>query len=135
VDLLHLIVADYANLTKDGKLNVMGIFSTINASAFPAKHSEMYVIVKLYAKPAEYDQTRKLTIKLLDEDATQQLVNFSHDFRVPKGSGGQRVETNHILRLTDVIFPSAGSYQISALVDNDEKGTLSINVVQQLAEG
>jgi len=131
VELLHLLVADYANLTGDGKLNVMGIFNIINAPSFPAKHSEMYLISKLYASPAEYGQTRKLTIKLLNEDGTQEVVNFSHDFVVPTGSGGKRVETNHIVRLTDIIFPNAGSYQFSVLVDNDLKGTMAVELVKR----
>ena len=135
MELLHLLVADYANLTRDGKLNVMGIFNIIYAPAFPAKHSEMYLISKLYASPAEYGQTRKLTIKLLNEDGTQELVNFSHDFAIPTGTGGKRVETNHIIRLTDIIFPDTGIYQFSVLVDNDLKGTVAVELVKQEIPG
>ena len=135
MDLLHLLVADYANLTREGKLNVMGIFNRIFTTTFPARHPEMYVIAKLSASPAEYGQTRRITIKLLNEDATEEIVNFSSDFQVPREVGGQRVETNHILQLRDTTFQRAGSYQFSVIVDNDEKGSLSIYVVEQEVRG
>lgn len=131
MDLLVLLAADYANIAERGKLNVMGIFSVIHAPKFPVRHSEMHLIAKLYASPAEYNTTRKLTVKLLNEDATQELVNWSRDIRVPQGTGGQKVEINQILRLTDLVFPTPGNYQFSVLVDNDEKGTLPILLVEQ----
>jgi len=33
-----LLVADYANVTDNGKLNVMGIFQRLHAREFPARH-------------------------------------------------------------------------------------------------
>jgi len=113
----------------------MGIFNRIFTTTFPARHPEMYVIAKLSASPAEYGQTRRITIKLLNEDATEEIVNFSSDFQVPREVGGQRVETNHILQLRDTTFQRAGSYQFSVIVDNDEKGSLSIYVVEQEVRG
>ncbi len=35
--LLLILAADYANITGDGKLNVMGIFRDINAYIFPTR--------------------------------------------------------------------------------------------------
>ena len=135
MNLLHLLIADYANITGDGKLNVMGIFNEISAPNFPARHAKMHLIAKLDAGPGEYDQTRKLTIKLLNKDATQELVNFSNDIHVARGSAGQRVEVNQILELRDIIFPSPGNYQFSVLVDNDEKGALPITLIERKATG
>ena len=128
MDVLLLLSADYANIAEGGKLNVMGIFRNIRSSAFPARHSEMHLIVKLRPSPAEYGQTRKLTIKLMDEDGKSELVNFSRDIEIPHPAGKQRFEINQILRLRDIVFPEPGTYQFSVLVDNDEKGTLPIEV-------
>jgi hypothetical protein len=66
--LLLLLAADYANVTGDGKLNVMGIFNEIKASAFPARHPSMHLIVKLGADLGEYGERRDLFVKLLDAD-------------------------------------------------------------------
>lgn len=125
---LHILAADYANVTKDGKINVMGIFNRIFAREFPTRQPEMHLVVKLDASPAEYGTSRKLTIKLLDASGKQEIVNWSRDIHVPIGSGAERAEINQILRLRDVVFPAPGAYQFSVLVDKDEKQTLPITV-------
>lgn len=135
MELLVLLAADYANVEKEGKLNVMGIFSEIYGVGFPLRQPEMHLIVSLSASPAEYSATRRLTIKLLNEDATQEIMNWSRQIDIPKGTGGQRVTVNQILRLRDLIFPSSGIYQFSVLVDDDEKGALPIMVVERKAIG
>ena len=128
MELLLLLSADYANIAQGGKLNVMGIFRNIYGSGFPLRQPEMHLIARLRPSPAEYGQTRKLTIKLMDEDAQTEIVNFSRDVVVPSPTGRQRPEINQILRLRDLIFPKPGIYQFSILIDNDEKGTLPIEV-------
>lgn len=127
MDLLVLLSADYANIAEGGKLNVMGIFRNIRSSTFPVRHPEMHLVVKLRASPAEYGQTRKLTIKLMDDDA-KEMMNFSRDIDIPRPTGRQQLEINQILRLRDLVFLKPGSYQFSVLIDNDEKGTLPIEV-------
>lgn len=134
MDLTVLLLADYANVAERGKLNVMGIFSMLYSETFPTRHPEMHLIVKLSASPAEYDTTRKLIIKLLNEDATQEIVNWSRDIQVPHGTG-ERVEINQILRLTQLVFPTPGRYQFSVMVDNDEKGVLPLLILQKDPSG
>jgi len=128
VNVLHILAADYANVAEGGKINVMGIFNKIFAREFPTRQPEMHLVVKLDASPAEYDTVRKLTIKLLDETGSQEIVNWSRDIHIPMGSGAERAEINQILRLRDVVFPTPGTYQFSVIVDKDEKETLPITV-------
>lgn len=128
MDLTLLLIADYANTTADGKLNVMGIFESISAASFPATHAEMYLIARFTAGPAEYGRVFKMEVKLINEDATQELVNFSAENTVPRGQNGQKVHLNHLLRLNNLTFPTPGTYEFSVLVDNDLKGTLPIEV-------
>ncbi len=128
MDLLVLLSADYANIAEGGKLNVMGIFRNIYSTSFPARHPEMHLIIKMRASPAEYGQTRKITIKLMDDDAKTELVNFSRNIEIPRPVGRQQPEINQILKLRDIVFPEPGTYQFSVLVDNDEKGTLPIEL-------
>jgi hypothetical protein len=130
MELAFLLVADYANTTGDGKLNVMGIFQNIFAVQFPVAHPEMYVIAQFTAGPAEYGRRRKLEIKLLDEDAAQEIVSFSTDVEIPRGTGGQRVSVPVILRLVNTTFPKPGTYEFSVLLDEDLKGSLAVQVDQ-----
>src|SRR5258708_34223328 len=89
MELAFLHIADYASVTKDDKLNVMGIFSAINAPSFPAPHPEMHVVAQLAADPAEYGRQFQVTIKLLVENASHELANFNAPAQVPKEHGFQ----------------------------------------------
>jgi hypothetical protein len=122
-----LLAADYANITREGKLNMMGIFDDIYAESFPARYPSMHLVVKLGAELGEYGQIRDFTIKLLDADA-KQIFDLSGQFQVPAGGRGRKPEVNLILELKDIIFPVEGMYQFVVLVDKDYKGELSLNV-------
>jgi len=124
---LLLLAADYANITGDGKLNVMGIFNDINAFSFPARHPSMHLVAKLGAELGEYGQTRDFTVKLLDEDGNQ-IMDISGQLEIPKGEKGRKPEVNVILGLKDVVFPKPGTYQFVILVDKDHKGELTLYV-------
>ena len=108
--LLLLLATDYANVTSDGKLNVMGIFRDINAVNFPARHSSMHLVVKLGAELGEYGDTRTLTVKLLDPDGVE-IMSLTGPVAIPKSESGKIPEVNAILELKDIIFPKPGPYQ------------------------
>jgi hypothetical protein len=69
-----------------------------------------------------------ITTKLINADATETLMEFSQPITVPTATSGRRAEITSILRLRDITFKDPGTYQFSVLVDNDEKGTLAIEV-------
>lgn len=129
MDLSFMLISDYTNTTGDGKLNVMGIFGSITSMTFPTTHPEMYVIAQLVASPAEYNRAFKFELKLMDEDG-QQIGNIITNAEVPKPETGRYVRMNHVLRLVNITFPGPGEYEFVVLVDNDVKGTLSIEVNQ-----
>ncbi len=128
-----MLVSDYANTTGDGKLNVMGIFGSITAISFPTTHPEMYVIAQLAASPAEYTRAFKFELKLMDEDGLQ-IGNIITDAVVPVPETGRYIRLNHVLRLVNITFPKPGEYEFVVLVDNDVKGTLSIEVNQAASQ-
>jgi hypothetical protein len=130
MELTFLHVAEYANSTENKKLNVMGIFSNISAMQFPATHPEMYLVAQLSAKAHEYGRAFKLGIKLINEDATQEIISFQADSVVPKGEKGLPVNMNLTLRLVNTVFPAPGTYEFSVLVDGDVKGTVAIDLIQ-----
>src|SRR4051812_49045025 len=109
MEITFLHVAEYANTTLDQKLNVMGIFNNISAPSFPAMHPEMYLVAQLMARAPEYGRQFRLDAKLLDEDATQELINFSTTMIVPEGKKGLPVYLNLTLRFLNTVFPAPGT--------------------------
>ena len=126
---LLFLVADYANITGEGKLNVMGIFNSINSFTFPARHSSMHVIAKLSSELSEYGQKRSFTILLMDADANH-VVEVSGEFDIPKGQDGKKPEVNVMFELKDVVFTKPGRYVFVLLVDKDQKDEITLHVNQ-----
>lgn len=124
-----LLLADYANTTADNKLNVMGIFTQIKAAKFPTVHPQMYLVAQLSASPAEYGRKFKFGVKLLDWDATKELISLDGQGEVPTLDNGQPAVLNFVISLVNLVFEKSGSYQVSLLVDNDEKATYSLDAV------
>lgn len=123
-----LLAADYASIDHySGKLNVLGAFDRIYAQDFPTRHHAMHLVIKLGAELGEFGDTRKLIVKLMDEDANELLV-IPMDFQVPNPSSGARPEVNAIVELRDVEFPKPGRYEFRIFVDKDLKGDLRLDL-------
>lgn len=123
------LAADYANITRERKLNVMGIFNEINAAVFPSRHPSMHLVISLGAELGEPGQTREFTINLLDEDG-KHVLDLNGQFQIPKSEKFRRPEVNLILGLKDIVFPHPGTYVFVLLIDKDQKGELTFYVNQ-----
>jgi hypothetical protein len=123
------LLADYANVSKEGKLNVMGIFDRLNAPKFPTRHPEMHLVVKLRGELGELGGSRQLTIRLIDQDG-KEISSISRSFDFPEAEAGRPPEVNFIIGLRDMVFPEPGTYEFVLLVDREHKGGVTIYVNQ-----
>ena len=44
------LLADYSNVSREGKLNILGIFDTIYAPRFPTTHAHLQLVVRFEAE-------------------------------------------------------------------------------------
>ena len=121
------LLADYANITREGKLNLLGLFDIINAPILPWSHPQMQLVLKLEASPAEYDMTKSVEIKLLDADGNTKFT-ISSDLKVPTGKSGRNVSLNAIIAINNLRFDVAGDYAFHILVGGDDKKSVPLRV-------
>jgi hypothetical protein len=121
------LLADYANVSQEGKLNVMGVFDHIWAKKFPAVHPEMRLVFRLEAGPAERGTEKVIEVKLLDADG-KVLQHLKGQFTVPAESPYPTIDIDQILRFATVSFEKPGDYTFHILVGGDEKGKVSFSV-------
>lgn len=129
MQLTLFVIADYANITENGKLNVMGIFSEIYASRFPARHSSMQLVIKFRGELGEYGDQRNLVIQLHAPDG-QIITTVSGMVEIPPPHDGRKSEVNAIVALNNVVFPAPGPYQFVVKIDRDYKGESTVYVSQ-----
>lgn len=127
MELTTILVADYASIDQSGKINLMGIFQSINCQTFPTRHPSMHLFVKLSAELGEYGEERNLTISMRDENG-KEIFKMNGPIKIPQPQGGRRPEVNAIFQIKDVVFNKPGRFQFVVLVDKDHKGQLSFDV-------
>jgi hypothetical protein len=120
------LLADYANVTAEGKLNILGIFDRINVHELPVVHPQMHLILRLEAHPAERNRAHNVEIRLHDPDG-QTIFEVTGDM-VPQGTTGHTVATNQILTLNNLQLMKSGGYNFVVLVNNDLKSEVMLEV-------
>jgi hypothetical protein len=120
------ILADYANVTAEGKLNILGIFDRITVREIPVVHPQMHLILRLEAHPAERNRSHAVEIRLYDPDG-ETVFDVNGDI-VPHGQAGLTIATNQILTLNNLQLNKSGGYTFVVLVNNDVKSEIPLGV-------
>jgi hypothetical protein len=129
VEIKLALLADAANLSREGKLNILGAFTSIYAPEVPARHPEMQLVLNMDVSPAEAGQEKKIDIKLLGEDG-ENIGEVSGIFMMPKlRKPGRKMQVGLILPLRDTVFPKEGSYQIAVVVDGRTEIEIPLTVI------
>lgn len=128
MDVRLAVLADYANQTPEGKLNIMGIFSVINPPMLPFALPTMFLVVTYAASAAEVGREHTLEVLLMDSEA-RQILGLKSALTVPPGvRPGVPAEVNAVLCLNGVRFEKADDYQFSILVGGQEKKAVPLRV-------
>src|SRR5688572_5991656 len=110
------LLADCANVTAEGKLNILGVFDSILADSFPTVHAQMNLIFRLEANPAEVGSRKELAIHLMSEDG-QKVVSLAAQMEftanAPGKPPGGPIVADQIIGMQNVRFERAGTYQIA----------------------
>ncbi|MBN2456550.1 MAG: hypothetical protein JXB29_08480 [Sedimentisphaerales bacterium] len=121
-------LADYASITREGKLNILGIFDTINAPSFPFALPVFYVVISFEAGAAEFDTEKNVGIALCDEDGNA-LFNLEQTLKIARPNRmGSLFTTNQIGAIIGFPFSQSGHYQFAILTNGETKKLLSLTV-------
>jgi len=113
------VVADHANVSAEGKLNILGIFDRIVVSSLPAVHPQMHLVVRLEAHPAERDRSHPVEVRLHDPDG-QAVFELKGEV-LPQGLPGEAITANHIIGINNLVLARTGEYLFVVFVDHDLK--------------
>lgn len=129
------VLADYASVTQDGKLNIMGIFGEINPPLLPFALPMMYLVLVFEASPAEIDTDKTIRVALLSGDG-KQIIGLDQTVKVPKPKRpGTRVSMNAVFGMGGARFEQAGDYAFSVLIGGEEKKSVPLHVNEPVKAG
>jgi hypothetical protein len=116
------VLAEYAGVSSDNRLNILGIFEDINPRTFPATVPHIYAVLSCEADPTEYGKKFPVRVALLDTDSDDnEILALEGLVEVPRPSPqSERVTVNQIVGLTFVQFDHPGNYRFSFSVEGEE---------------
>ncbi|MGI8589086.1 MAG: DUF6941 family protein [Chloroflexia bacterium] len=122
------LLADAANRAEGGKLNLLGVFGTIGASAVPVQHPQMCVVLNLRASPGERGGAHSLKIVLVDQDGVYLGPPIEVALSVPADTPVPNPELSLIFNLVGVVFPKFGTYEFDVLINGNSIGRIPLEV-------
>lgn len=122
------LLADAANISREGKLNLLGIFNTIYANSFPAIHPKMQLVLSFESTHAEVGRQKNIEIVLFGAD-NDKIGSIVGKFAVPKGEAGYPIQINHIVDIPPLRLEKPGDYVFRILINGEDKKFSPLRVV------
>ncbi len=122
------VLADYASLSIEHKLNIMGIFTAINAAQTPVAHPQMKLVTQFEVEASETGQ-HQMRITLVDEDG-HELFNIAALLNIQHPHDGRPVLINQIFDLAHLSFPTFGDYEFRILLDDELITEVPLTIAQ-----
>ncbi|MCH8911310.1 MAG: hypothetical protein IH867_11335 [Chloroflexi bacterium] len=122
------VLADFASISADGKLNIMGIFNQVNPTSLPASILTPFLVLKFEAEITEVDTPRTIVIKLVDADGSQLLSGEQEITLKRPDKPGVRPNFNLFTRFPALVLPKAGDYSFEIIIDKDHKFSVPLRV-------
>ncbi len=126
MELDHVVLADVVSPRPDGKLDLHGVgWDTIFASAVPATHPRMDLVVRFLLSAQELEAPHRVVVTLLSADGAE-LARMQADAAplTPEQRAsippGKRVGLGIVLTLAGVTFPEFGAYSLVITWDGTE---------------
>ena len=123
------LLADGANISREGKLNILGIFDRISTQSLPAIHPQMQLIMILEADRSDADREHKLGIELINADGAK-LLSMSGNIKFSTPPPGEHIRINHIIQLNNLRFERFGSFEFKILINNEVRKSVLLRVAE-----
>lgn len=120
------LFADAANLSQEGKLNILGVFDALQVGTLPAIHPRAHLVVHLKGSGADIG-SHTVSFRWLSPSG-QELWNSSGDLNVgapPPGVGEMDLP---LIAQLDLPMDAAGAYTMAIAIDGSHTVDVGIHV-------
>ena len=121
------LLADYINVA-DGKLNIIGEFSSIWASEFPVTLPLMCIGMKISLDREDFGVSHEIKVQFVDEHANELWV-VNKEFNYPEQHILIYPNFLGVIQLNGMEFEKPTSYQFKLFVEEQLLSSIPLNVV------
>lgn len=124
LNFLH--VCDYASFSEGGKLNILGIFESINTPKIPYVHPQMFVVLNILIKKTS--NYKKIVTRFVQSDNKVEIARVEIPMNIKTSSAKGEFRVGSIGQLNGVKFEKYGKYVIQIFVDEHLIGEKEITI-------
>jgi hypothetical protein len=114
------LLAEEANISTDGKLNLLGVFDQILTKNIPVTIPKISVVLKIDCHSAEYGVEKRIRIVLVGPDGKETMETLVKA-TIDKANPEPIAVFGHIVECDGVELYVEGEYRFSILIDDDLK--------------
>ena len=127
------VLADYANITAEGKLNIMGVFDVVRANILPSRQPQMRLVFMIEGTYAERDRPSQIEINMQDPNG-RTVFAVSGEFILTGGAPGHPLQSHQILELIDTTFRTSGVHTFNIFINRELKRQVPLNVLLDMLD-
>jgi hypothetical protein len=129
------LFADAANLSQEGKLNILGVFDALQVATLPAIHPRAHLVVHLKGNGSDVG-SHTVSFRWLSPSG-QELWNSSGDLNVGAPPPGIAEMDLPLIAQLDLPMDAAGAYNMAIAIDGEHTMDVGVHVrtAGQIAPG
>ena len=118
--------ADAANLSQEGKLNVLGVFDALQVGSFPAVHPRAHLVVHLKGTSTDVGR-HTVTLRWINPRGSE-LWTSTGELNVGQPPAGVSEMDLPLIAQIDLPIDSAGGYQMTVSLDDQQSALVPVQV-------
>lgn len=125
------LFADAANLSQEGKLNILGVFDALQVASLPAVHPRAHLVVRLKGTPADVGR-HSISLRWMNPLGNE-LWSSQGELNVAAPPTGIDEMDFPIIAALDLALDAAGQYAMQIAIDGSTQTELRVQVAGEVA--
>jgi hypothetical protein len=126
VNVSFALFADAANLSQEGKLNILGVFDAVQVATLPAMHPRAHLVVRLKGDRSDIG-THTMTLQWINPVGPE-LWNSGGEIEVTAPPPTVTEMDFPLIAPVDLPLDSSGSYVMRISLDNTPRADVRLQV-------
>lgn len=110
--LVYALLCDHAFLSIDKKVNIIGIFETINSAVFPVTHSKFTLVGSIEPSKDRF----KIAVDIVSKSGKSSILRDPQEREVVLPAE-RKGNFNFIIEIINTVFPESGEYLVEVKID------------------
>lgn len=122
------VCCDAANVSREGKLNLLGIFNSIHAQQFPATHPHLSLVIRVEARFGD-EGTYPIHIPFVDEDGGE-LFKIDGQLTLQGAQPGRPTTAQTVMDINNFQLPRPGTYTFEIFLGESHHRSVAIHAFE-----